>query len=219
MLFVIPLSVHSLSRLKVCVLRTAFLLSCFLIQAISSLFPMFPLKMPSHQLYDHVPSSDDLHGTEILNEKPLPARPRLPHEWTRYIRTVYFVATVVLVLLVGFGLGFATGTHHTQSSASAPTPSPASGSSAVSSSAPASFPSTASASASASGACSDPYFRKEWRSLSEDEKKDYLDAFQCLIDSPSAIGLNGSLYNDMSWVHNLVAHSSEYHRADPDSHH
>ncbi|KAH6695254.1 hypothetical protein F5X68DRAFT_186745 [Plectosphaerella plurivora] len=50
--------------------------------------------------------------------------------------------------------------------------------------------------------------RKEWRSLSTEEKKDYLDAFQCMIDSPSAIGLNGSLYNDMSWVHNLIAHST-----------
>lgn len=57
--------------------------------------------------------------------------------------------------------------------------------------------------------CKNLTYRREWRSFSVDEKKGYIAAFQCLIDSPSMMGLNGSLYNDLSWVHNLVAHSSE----------
>ncbi|KAH8178615.1 common central domain of tyrosinase domain-containing protein [Sarocladium implicatum] len=60
----------------------------------------------------------------------------------------------------------------------------------------------------ASTNCTEPLIRQEWRSLSKKQKKSYLDAFQCFIDSPSQLGMNGSLYDDFSWAHNLVAHSN-----------
>ena len=52
-----------------------------------------------------------------------------------------------------------------------------------------------------SQACPNPPTRREWRSLSRDEKKDYLVAVQCLRETPSRLGLNQSLYDDFPWVH------------------
>ena len=52
-----------------------------------------------------------------------------------------------------------------------------------------------------SPACPDPPIRREWRSLSGDEKQDYLLAVQCLRETPSRLGLNQSLYDDFPYVH------------------
>lgn len=41
--------------------------------------------------------------------------------------------------------------------------------------------------------CVDPAVRHEWRSLSNKEKKAYIDAVQCLMKKPSRLGLDGSL--------------------------
>ena len=49
--------------------------------------------------------------------------------------------------------------------------------------------------------CPNPPTRREWRSLSRDEKQDYLTAVQCLREKPSRLGLNQSLYDDFPWVH------------------
>jgi hypothetical protein len=57
--------------------------------------------------------------------------------------------------------------------------------------------------------CSSPYFRREWRSLSTKEKASYIDAVNCLAETPSILRENGTLYDDFPWVHNLIAHSSK----------
>jgi hypothetical protein len=49
--------------------------------------------------------------------------------------------------------------------------------------------------------CKQLRFRREWRSLSKEEKKSYLDSVVCLHERPSRLGLNQSLYHDFAWVH------------------
>lgn len=50
-------------------------------------------------------------------------------------------------------------------------------------------------------ACSRPQYRREWRSLSHHEKHNYIQAVQCLKQTPSRLGLNQSLYDDFPYVH------------------
>lgn len=57
--------------------------------------------------------------------------------------------------------------------------------------------------------CVDPYFRREWRSLSREEKSSYIDAVNCLALTPSVLRDNGTLYDDFPWAHNQVAHHGE----------
>lgn len=57
--------------------------------------------------------------------------------------------------------------------------------------------------------CLDPYLRREWRSLSREEKSSYIDAVNCLALTPSVLRDNGTLYDDFPWAHNQVAHHSE----------
>ena len=52
--------------------------------------------------------------------------------------------------------------------------------------------------------CKDPPIRLEWRSLSRAEKKNYIEAVQCLRTTPSRLGLNQSLYDDFPWTHSRV---------------
>lgn len=49
--------------------------------------------------------------------------------------------------------------------------------------------------------CDSPSYRREWRSLSDDDKSAYLAAVNCLIASPSITKANGDLYNDFPFVH------------------
>ena len=49
--------------------------------------------------------------------------------------------------------------------------------------------------------CKDVSIRREWRTLSKVEKKDYIDSVQCLRETPSMLGLNQSLYDDFPWAH------------------
>lgn len=50
-------------------------------------------------------------------------------------------------------------------------------------------------------ACNRPQYRREWRSLSYGEKHDYIQAVQCLTQTPSRLGQNQSLYDDFPYVH------------------
>ena len=50
-------------------------------------------------------------------------------------------------------------------------------------------------------ACGRSQFRREWRSLSHREKHNYIQAVQCLKQTPSKLGLNQSLYDDFPYVH------------------
>ncbi|ETS76328.1 hypothetical protein PFICI_11715 [Pestalotiopsis fici W106-1] len=49
--------------------------------------------------------------------------------------------------------------------------------------------------------CVAPAERKEWRSLPDTEKANYISAVKCLSTRPSKIGLSTSLYEDFPWVH------------------
>ncbi|PMD16629.1 Di-copper centre-containing protein [Hyaloscypha hepaticicola] len=53
--------------------------------------------------------------------------------------------------------------------------------------------------------CTDPATRREWRSLSRREKKDYIDAVKCLATVPSRLGTNGTIYDDFPWAHTQVS--------------
>ena len=55
--------------------------------------------------------------------------------------------------------------------------------------------------------CRVPALRREWRSLSIEDKSDYIDAVKCLRQRPSALGLNHTLFDDFAWIHK---HFGEY---------
>lgn len=61
----------------------------------------------------------------------------------------------------------------------------------------------------ASTACTNPVIRREWRSLSNAEKSDYIGAVQCLRSSPSRSGLNQTLYDDFPYVHSRNGEACE----------
>ena len=52
--------------------------------------------------------------------------------------------------------------------------------------------------------CTNPSLRREWRSLAEREKIEYIDAVQCLTATSSALGLNQSLHDDFAWIHKRI---------------
>ncbi|KAL2217410.1 hypothetical protein M432DRAFT_516476, partial [Thermoascus aurantiacus ATCC 26904] len=56
--------------------------------------------------------------------------------------------------------------------------------------------------------CKTPYTRREWRSLSREEKKEYIEAVQCLRRLPSRLGLNQSLYHDFPYVHSRTGNDA-----------
>ncbi|KAF7919615.1 hypothetical protein EAE99_008467 [Botrytis elliptica] len=56
--------------------------------------------------------------------------------------------------------------------------------------------------------CSNPSTRREWRSFSAAEKVNYLDAVQCLRETPSRLHSDYSLYDDFPWVHTNIGNYS-----------
>jgi hypothetical protein len=142
--------------------------------------------MVSQQQYDHLPLSEE--SCEASSAEKGFRRSSGP-SLSRYTKIAALIGAAVVGLVAVFALGYASGYRSGGNTSEAP---------------PAQTPA-----AEASSNCTEPLIRKEWRSLSKEEKKGYLDAFQCFIDSPSQLGMNGSLYDDFSWAHNLVAHSSE----------
>jgi tyrosinase len=143
--------------------------------------------------YEQVSITDDPSELDLAEEEKLLAKSPIPfhrasQSWPRLVGLI--CATIVGVSLI-FGLGFVSGYDHGTQLTLTPASTPLAPSSKVE-----------------TGNCTEPYFRREWRSLADEEKKAYLDAVQCFIDSPSVMGKNGTLYDDFSWVHNLVAHSS-----------
>ena len=147
------------------------------------------LKSPQPQ-YDHLPESENASGSDMLMEKrDRSVSHRQP--WWRILKIAALISTAIVTVVVVFGLGYASGSRsysRTESSSHNHTTQEVT-----------------------TNVCKDPYMRKEWRSLSVEEKQDYLNAFQCFIDKPSMLGMNGSLYNDFSFVHNLIAHSSKWY--------
>lgn len=58
--------------------------------------------------------------------------------------------------------------------------------------------------------CSSPSTRREWRSLSTAEKEEYLTAVGCLMAKPSILNLDGSFYDDFSFVHNNIGNYCKF---------
>ncbi|KAJ8064632.1 hypothetical protein OCU04_006958 [Sclerotinia nivalis] len=54
---------------------------------------------------------------------------------------------------------------------------------------------------SKSSICITPVVRREWRTLSRNEKHEYLEAVKCLRSKPSILGTNHSLYDDFGYSH------------------
>jgi hypothetical protein len=52
--------------------------------------------------------------------------------------------------------------------------------------------------------CKNPTTRKEWRSLSGDEKSEYIAAVRCLLTKPSKMRMEGVLYDDFPYVHSRI---------------
>jgi hypothetical protein len=46
-----------------------------------------------------------------------------------------------------------------------------------------------------------PVIRREFRTLNDTEKLDFVEAVQCLGRSPSKLGLNTTRYEDFVWFH------------------
>ncbi|KAK1570066.1 uncharacterized protein LY79DRAFT_642954 [Colletotrichum navitas] len=56
--------------------------------------------------------------------------------------------------------------------------------------------------------CIDPSFRSEWRTLSRQEKLDYIEAVKCLTRMTSVLTGNGTIHDDFAFVHNKHGHSA-----------
>ncbi|WQF83004.1 Putative tyrosinase copper-binding domain, di-copper centre-containing domain superfamily [Colletotrichum destructivum] len=56
--------------------------------------------------------------------------------------------------------------------------------------------------------CQAPSIRREWRSLSSDEKTDYISAVRCLLSKPSKVPAGTSLYHDFPRLHSVVGGDS-----------
>ncbi|KAM0812088.1 hypothetical protein AB5N19_14405 [Seiridium cardinale] len=57
--------------------------------------------------------------------------------------------------------------------------------------------------------CIQPAERREWRTLLDSERENYVAAVKCLTTKPSKLGLATSLYEDFPWIHarlNLYVH-------------
>ncbi|PYI34945.1 Di-copper centre-containing protein [Aspergillus indologenus CBS 114.80] len=60
--------------------------------------------------------------------------------------------------------------------------------------------------------CQYPSVRREWRSLSTGEQQAYITAVKCLMDRPSKLRTNGTLYDDFPWIH-TTSGSFSHHAA------
>lgn len=49
--------------------------------------------------------------------------------------------------------------------------------------------------------CTRPTIRRSWLTLTNAEKKSYLDAVKCLATKPSYMVPNTTLYDDFTWIH------------------
>ncbi|RDW79812.1 hypothetical protein BP6252_04450 [Coleophoma cylindrospora] len=63
---------------------------------------------------------------------------------------------------------------------------------------------------STSSVCEIPPTRREWRSLRNSEKKNYLESVKCLTKLPSALRDDGTLYDDFVYVHMSIGQRSHF---------
>lgn len=57
--------------------------------------------------------------------------------------------------------------------------------------------------------CSKPSIRREWRTLTDSEKRGYITAVQCLQSTPSQMKVNASRFDDYPWIHQNVGKISQ----------
>jgi len=57
--------------------------------------------------------------------------------------------------------------------------------------------------------CTTPVKRVEWRTLSTENQKQYIDAVLCLKTKPSSLGLNTTRYDDFPYIHTKLDETSE----------
>lgn len=60
----------------------------------------------------------------------------------------------------------------------------------------------------AGDACANPAKRVEWRTMTPEVQKQYVDAVLCLKTKPSGMGLNTSRYDDFPYVHTKLDNTS-----------
>jgi hypothetical protein len=63
--------------------------------------------------------------------------------------------------------------------------------------------------------CSTISLRREWRTLTSDQRQNYIRAVQCLKTRPSRLGLNHTLYDDFPWIHSRVGEYGTYISGSP----
>lgn len=56
--------------------------------------------------------------------------------------------------------------------------------------------------------CQSPAARREWRTLSDTEREEYVEAVRCLATKPSKLRNTGTLYDDFPWVHKRLSGKS-----------
>lgn len=52
--------------------------------------------------------------------------------------------------------------------------------------------------------CTNPSTRREWRSLSKLEKDEYIGAVRCLLEQPSKLRVDRTLYDDFPFLHSHI---------------
>lgn len=58
--------------------------------------------------------------------------------------------------------------------------------------------------------CSDPALRQEWRTLSVQQRHEYISAVQCLQNHSSKLGPNHTLHDEFTWIHSRMGNFSMF---------
>lgn len=65
----------------------------------------------------------------------------------------------------------------------------------------------------ASGSCTEPARRREWRSLSLQERTEYLTAVQCLTKHKSTLNPGTMMHDDFGWIHSHIGQYCKHYNA------
>ena len=57
--------------------------------------------------------------------------------------------------------------------------------------------------------CQQPSIRQEWRTFSDAQRGEYVEAVKCLATKPSKLSNSASLYDDVPWVHKHTSNESK----------
>lgn len=151
----------------------------------------FKGKTPSSaEEYMHLRQSSDEEASELdleLSQKPRFLEPSSSHRWYRNI-FVIILSTITLL-----GIGFSSGVFLEKTGTLAKLST-----------------STGHDDTSQESKCHDPAIRREWRSLSLEQKHGYVDAVLCLRKTPSKLNENMTRYDDFPFLHTTVGEYGKY---------